>query len=138
MKHLDQVKVESLLKLAAEHEELANRWAEESHKWKGAVSDAYSSLSEANMELAAALTKLSGLGESVSEISRQRRFEILGALKSTLCVCGTPKRPMTSHCRNCYYALPPAMRGALYRKFGAGYEEAYEESVRFLQERKAS
>lgn len=29
----------------------------------------------------------------MSEISRQRRFEILGELKGTLCVCGTPKRP---------------------------------------------
>lgn len=74
----------------------------------------------------------------MSDISTQRRFEILGALKGTLCVCGEPKKVMTSHCRKCYYALPPAMRAALYRRFGGGYEEAYEESVSFLQERKAS
>jgi len=70
MKHPDRVKSESLLKLAAEHEELANRWAEESHKWRGAVSDAYSSLSEANMELATALTRESRSFESSAQMAR--------------------------------------------------------------------
>lgn len=50
--------------------------------------------------------------------------------------CGGKKKPKMSHCRNCYYALPPPMRLALYRRFGAGYEQAFEESTKFLAARK--
>jgi hypothetical protein len=50
--------------------------------------------------------------------------------------CGGKKKPKMSHCRNCYYALPQQMRLALYRRFGAGYEQAFEESKKFLAARK--
>jgi hypothetical protein len=71
----------------------------------------------------------------MSEIGTQRRFEILAVLKGTLCWCRSAKQVMRSHCRRCYFALPPAMRQALYSPFGNGYEEAYEASVKFLKER---
>lgn len=75
----------------------------------------------------------------MSEISTQRRFEILAALKGTRCAgCGEAKKVMRSHCGKCYYALPPPMRTALYKRFGGGYEEAFEGSLQYLEERKAS
>lgn len=72
----------------------------------------------------------------MSEISNQRRLEILGSLKSTKCAaCGQPKKAMRSHCQRCYFALTPELRRGLYQRFGSGYEEAYEESLRFLSEK---
>lgn len=73
------------------------------------------------------------------EISKERRLEILQSLGSPVCgACGGWKRPKMSHCRDCYYALPPMKRRALYRQFGDGYEEAYEESLRYLERLKQS
>lgn len=74
----------------------------------------------------------------VSEITRERRLEILHNLGSTKCEgCGKSKREKMSHCQTCYYALPPKMRSALYKGFGGGYEKAYETSLLFLREKKA-
>jgi hypothetical protein len=47
--------------------------------------------------------------------------------------CGGAKRSRMSHCRRCYYWLPPTMRQALYRRFGQGYEEAFTASVEYLR-----
>jgi hypothetical protein len=70
----------------------------------------------------------------MGELTRERRLEILESLGSTVCGgCGGTKRAKMSHCRACYLALPPRMRGALYQGFGNGYEEAYEESLQYLQ-----
>lgn len=72
----------------------------------------------------------------MSEITRERRREILESLGSTVCEgCGRNKRPKMSHCGTCYRRLPPNMRQALYRRFGAGYEEAFEESLVYLHGR---
>lgn len=66
----------------------------------------------------------------MAELTRQRRLEILESLGSETCgACGKAKAPKMSHCRACYFALPTIMRKALYRPFGEGYEEAYEESL---------
>jgi len=74
----------------------------------------------------------------MGEISRERKLEILESLGLTVCgSCGGSKQPKMSHCRKCYYALPPAMRNALYSGFGAGYEEAYEGSLVYLRQRTA-
>ena len=71
------------------------------------------------------------------EITHERRMEILHVLSSSVCEsCGNPKSPRKSHCRACYFALPPRMRSALYRSFGHGYEEAYEASLGFLKDLK--
>jgi hypothetical protein len=73
------------------------------------------------------------------EISHERRFEILRGLDSTTCeVCGKTKRRWMSHCRSCYYRLPPKMRSALYRPYGEGYEEAFEDSLRYLKDAEAA
>lgn len=71
----------------------------------------------------------------MSSIPTARRLEIAESLGSTVCAsCGKSKRPKMSHCGRCYRALPPRLRSALYRKFGDGYEEAFEESLNYLHE----
>lgn len=65
-------------------------------------------------------------------VDTKRRLEILASLGSGICACGAKKRPKKSHCRRCYFALPPQMRQALYQRFGEGYEEAYEASLELL------
>lgn len=47
--------------------------------------------------------------------------------------CGEPKKRAESFCRECYFQLPPAMRSALYRRFGSGYEEAYLDAKEWLR-----
>jgi hypothetical protein len=66
----------------------------------------------------------------------ERRSILEDFLGDTCSGCSGKKKPKMSHCRNCYYALPRHMQLALYRRFGAGYEEAFEESTKFLQARK--
>jgi hypothetical protein len=74
----------------------------------------------------------------MSDITRERRLEILQSLGSPDCGgCGGKKAPKMSHCRKCYYALPPKMRHDLYQGFGAGYEEAYQTSLEFLRDKAA-
>lgn len=75
----------------------------------------------------------------MSEITAERRREILQSLGSNVCgACGSGKSPRMSHCRNCYYSLPREMRSALYKPFGKGYEEAYEASLEYLSEHPAA
>jgi hypothetical protein len=73
----------------------------------------------------------------MKELSKERRLEILRSLGSTECGgCQGTKKPKMSHCRTCYFDLPPRMRKALYQDFGDGYEEAYEASLGYLKELK--
>jgi len=62
------------------------------------------------------------------------RRECLMALVSKQCQCSAPKASGRSHCRTCYFRLPPPLRKALYRRLGEGYEEAYTESLAVLTE----
>jgi len=39
-------------------------------------------------------------------------------------------------CRDCFYALPQALRDALYKRMGHGYEEAYQAACDFLDAQK--
>jgi len=52
--------------------------------------------------------------------------EIIVSFRSTTCLCGKPKQEMQSFCYKCYKSLPLPMRNNLYRRFGSGYEQAYE------------
>lgn len=49
-------------------------------------------------------------------------------------ICGGQKRKNQSFCPRCFIALPPKKRAALYLAFGDGYEDAFEEAVKFLRE----
>jgi predicted amidophosphoribosyltransferase len=61
-------------------------------------------------------------------------LEILESLDSEVCAaCGRKKKSRMSHCRTCYYQLPPEMRKALYRRFDHGYQEAFRASLELLQ-----
>jgi hypothetical protein len=57
---------------------------------------------------------------------------LLTELRGSRCRCGVPKMPGRTFCRKCYYALSEAVRKALYKRMGNGYQEAYEVAVRAL------
>lgn len=58
--------------------------------------------------------------------------EILESFEGKTCVCGKYKQSRMSHCRSCYFKLPPEMRKALYKRFYEGYQEAFNRSLEFL------
>ena len=62
----------------------------------------------------------------------------LVALVVTVCHCNRRKEKRMSFCKTCYYRLPLEMRGALYQRAGHGYEEAYDEAVKYLEEKRAN
>lgn len=48
------------------------------------------------------------------------------------CQCGRAKRKKMSLCYKCYKSLPRHMQQDLYQLLGQGYEEAYDEAVKWL------
>jgi hypothetical protein len=61
------------------------------------------------------------------------RKSILEDFLGTECVaCGAEKKSKMSHCSKCFWKLPKAMRDKLYKRFGEGYEEAFDESTKWL------
>jgi len=63
--------------------------------------------------------------------------ELLEELRGETCRCGKKKVSMQTLCRKDYMSLPPGMRQALYRRVGAGYEEAYEAACEYLDDKAA-
>lgn len=61
----------------------------------------------------------------------------LVALVVTICRCDRRKKKGMSFCPPCYRRLPLEMRNALYRRLGKGYEEAYDDAVKYLEKGKA-
>lgn len=66
-----------------------------------------------------------------SQATQDRRF-YAATLKSDECQCDAYKQPGFAFCFKCYRRLPQEMQRALYRKIGAGFEAAYEEAYRHL------
>jgi len=62
----------------------------------------------------------------------ERTRALLDELVGQVCRCLAPKAMKQTFCRRCYYRLPVALRNALYREMGHGYEEAYDQAVAFL------
>jgi len=58
--------------------------------------------------------------------------EVWIAFKSLRCICNGAKKPGTGFCRGCYFSLPVQMQRALWRRFGAGFEEAYTDAKTWL------
>ena len=59
--------------------------------------------------------------------------DLLRSLRSTTCpTCTMNKVTRKTLCSCCFYALPPAIQGRLYKKFGHGYEEAFAEAMQKL------
>lgn len=61
--------------------------------------------------------------------------ELINELRGNVCRCTRPKSRGQSFCRGCYFSLPQALRGRLYRLIGAGYEEAYSEAAAIIDAR---
>lgn len=59
---------------------------------------------------------------------------LLEELKGEECQCGKYKKSGNSFCYGCYSSLPNNLQRSLYRRFGNGYEEAYEEAIEHLKE----
>ncbi|MDY7035541.1 MAG: hypothetical protein SV375_05180 [Thermodesulfobacteriota bacterium] len=55
-------------------------------------------------------------------------------LMSEQCLCERPKKRHHSFCYRCYRSLPGDLQRALYNRIGDGYEEAFEEAVKWLEE----
>jgi len=58
----------------------------------------------------------------------------LQELNSEECACGSWKKPRYAFCWVCYHKLPDYMQKELYQRLGDGYEEAYDEAARWLEE----
>lgn len=58
--------------------------------------------------------------------------ELRVELLDHVCRCGQPKTSGHSLCRSCWDRLPGRLGIRLYRKIGAGYEEAYAEAATWL------
>lgn len=59
-------------------------------------------------------------------------INLLAELQGTLCRCGKPKYAFRTFCPSCYRRLPRHFAQALYSAIDAGYSEAYEKCVEFL------
>lgn len=51
-------------------------------------------------------------------------WDIFHGLKCA--VCGGHKRRATAFCTWCYRELPKALQSSLWKRFGSGFEEAYQ------------
>lgn len=61
--------------------------------------------------------------------------DIFAVFTSTNCAgCGGTKRSYNAFCTWCYRELPPGLKSSLWKKFGAGFEEAYQGSLSWFRE----
>ena len=58
--------------------------------------------------------------------------QAVAELTTTRCRCGKGKASGKSFCYFCFAKLPQDQKKALYKRFGAGYEEAYTAAVKTL------
>ena len=56
------------------------------------------------------------------------------ALASNECACGNDKKPRYVFCLRCYKSLPSEIRRELWRRLNIGFDNAYEEAVKYLEE----
>ena len=60
------------------------------------------------------------------------RLFYIETLKSEQCQCERSKKRRYALCYKCFQRLPKDLRMALYRPIGAGFEQAYEDAYRYL------
>ncbi len=65
---------------------------------------------------------------------QKKRMFYIGELKSEQCQCERPKQRGRAVCYKCWLRLPDNLRHALYRPVGGGFEQAYEEAYRYLND----
>lgn len=68
------------------------------------------------------------------KMKQEDRKFYAGVLRSEECFCGKFKKHGFAVCYKCYQLLPKDLQTALNRKIGVGFEEAYEETVKYLTE----
>lgn len=61
-------------------------------------------------------------------------INLVHELLGKVCFCGKPKRPGKLFCFNCFSHLSRSQQAALYRKLDSGYEAAYDEARKALEE----
>jgi len=67
-------------------------------------------------------------------MANDRQF-YLDVLADNECACGREKPPCRVFCGRCYYALPGDLQVDIqFYKLGKGFEKAYEEAVKHLEE----
>lgn len=60
---------------------------------------------------------------------------IFAAFCSTRCAgCEGAKRKHNAFCTACYHQLPPALKQSLWKRFGQGFEEAYQGCLSWFRE----
>jgi hypothetical protein len=59
-------------------------------------------------------------------------LEACAILTADRCLCGQPKKLRRALCLGCSLVLPTAMRNALARHVGNGFEEAYQAAKEWL------
>jgi len=64
--------------------------------------------------------------------------EILRVFVGEKCTaCGRGKQKNTGFCGHCYHRLPKEMQSALWRRFGEGFEEAFDAAAKWLSDHMA-
>lgn len=59
--------------------------------------------------------------------------DLIVSLRSVRCpMCGNGKKPAQTMCYGCYKKLPRDLQQALYRRVGAGYEQAFADAMEHL------
>ena len=76
--------------------------------------------------------RMEGGGKKVSQPAEDIKFHVKSLRSSDCPHCDGRKKEGQSFCYGCYKRLPEEMRKALYRRLGAGYEEAFEAAVKWL------
>lgn len=60
--------------------------------------------------------------------------DIFAIFAGTKCQgCSGEKRPMNAFCNSCYRQLPAALKSSLWKRFGSGFEEAYQASLSWFR-----
>jgi hypothetical protein len=60
--------------------------------------------------------------------------DLLSELIGTVCRCKAAKESRRTFCKRCYFRLRKDLQRRLYRRMGDGYEEAYRDATKFLDE----
>ena len=80
------------------------------------------------------LTKIKECPDAVVKRAGKSQHWYFSELMSNQCACGKTKKPRKSFCYGCFKSLPIDMQNRLYRRLGEGYEAAYDEAVKYLEE----
>ena len=72
----------------------------------------------------------------LNEVAVTGFMSLYDTFMGTLCpICTKWKEPANAFCKSCYRELPIPMQRALWKRFGSGFEKAFEEGYWFLKNR---